>query len=306
LTGIKGTVREDTEDLTQRTSEEKGMRRLRVLVFAAISTLLLLGAAVVALAEVSAADQQVLRTEYVGKVLIFRKSMRMASNLEYAADGTLKGNHEPGFWTVDGAVQVKDINFGKDHVTLKCVKLWANIKPDGQLHYFPASAALKGKSGNGYPEAVNITLRVEKATVSADEVKQLAQKIFLGPNESMLSTTPRPIAAFIQKVPIQMDIDPVTGMGFSGTPPKPVEDPTPERSREAKLVGQAGRESFIVYVDTQGRAAILGFTHLLQYGLEETTIDAVRNWRFQPAVKDGKPVAVRIPMSIDYKLPEQK
>ncbi len=282
------------------------MRRLRVFVFAAISTMLLSGAVIVARAGVSAADEQTLRTEYVGKVLIFRKSVRIANNLEYAADGTLKGDHEPGFWTVDGAVQVKDVNFGKDHVTLKCVKLWANIKPDGQLHYFPASAALKGKSSNGYPDAVNVTLRTEKAAVSTEEVKQLVQKVFLGPNESVLSATPQPIAAFIQKVPLRTDIDPVTGMGFSGTPPQPVEDPTPARSREATLVGQAGRESFIVYVDTQGRAAVLGFTHLLQYGLEETTIDAVKGWRFQPAVKDGKPVAVRIPMSIDYKLPEQK
>jgi hypothetical protein len=282
------------------------MQRLSVFIFVAISTLLFGGAVVVVQAEVPTADQQTLRTEYVGKVLIFRKSVRMAGNLEYTSDGSLKGSHEPGFWTVDGAVQVKDINFGKDHVTLKCVKLWANIRPDGQLHYFPASAALKGKPDNGYPEATNVTFRIEKATVSGEEIKQLVQKVFLGPNESVLGATPQPIAAFIQKVPVRTDIDPVTGMGFSGTPPKAVEDPTPERSREAILVGQAGQESFILYVDTQGRAAVLGFTHLLQYGLEETTIDAVKGWRFDPAIKDGKPVAVRIPMSIEFKLPQQK
>ena len=281
------------------------MRRLHALVLAAIGATLLSGAVITARAEVSEADQQTLRTEYVGKVLIFRKSVRMAANLEYAPDGTLKGDHEPGFWSVDGAVQAKDISFGKDQVTFKCTKLWANVKPDGQLHYFPASVALKGKSDD-YPEAVNITFRTEKGAVSAAEFKQLVQKVFLGPNESMLTSAPPPISAFIQKASTQMDIDPVTGMGFSGTPPKPLEDPTPKPSREAQLVGQAGRESFIVYVDDQGRAAVLGFTHLLQYGLEETTIEAVKNWRFQPAMKDGKPVALRIPMSIDYKLPIQK
>jgi hypothetical protein len=282
------------------------MRRSRTFILAAISAMLLGGGGAVARAEVSAADQQTVRTEYVGKPLIFRKSVRMADSLEYAPDGTLKGNHVPGLWTVDGAVQVKQIDFGRDHVTFKCTKLWANIKDDGQLHFFPAAAALKGKGKAAYPETVNVILRTQEEAVSAEEFKQLVQKVFLGPSESALSATPQPIAAFIQKVPLQMDIDPITGMGFSGTPPQPVADPTPELSREALLVGQSGRESFIIYVDDRGRAAVLGFTHLLQYGLEETTIDAVRDWRFQPAMKDGKPVAVRIPMSIDYKLPEQK
>jgi outer membrane biosynthesis protein TonB len=47
----------------------------------------------------------------------------------------------------------------------------------------------------------------------------------------------------------------------------------------------------------------LAFTRLLQYGLEETTIDAVKDWKFQPAVKDGKPVGIRIAMDIEYKRP---
>jgi hypothetical protein len=72
------------------------------------------------------------------------------------------------------------------------------------------------------------------------------------------------------------------------------------------LVGQAGRESFVVYVDETGGASVVGFTHLLQYGLEETTIEAVKGWKFEPASQDGKPVAVRMAMSIDYKLPSKK
>jgi protein TonB len=71
-------------------------------------------------------------------------------------------------------------------------------------------------------------------------------------------------------------------------------------------VGQTGRESFVLLVDEQGRPAVVGFTHLLQYGLEETTMEAVKNWKFEPAMKDGKPVAIRIPASIDYKASDKK
>lgn len=55
-----------------------------------------------------------------------------------------------------------------------------------------------------------------------------------------------------------------------------------------------------MYVDEKGNAAVVGFTRLLQYGLEETTIEAVKNWKFEPATKDGKPVAMRVLMHLNY------
>jgi hypothetical protein len=51
---------------------------------------------------------------------------------------------------------------------------------------------------------------------------------------------------------------------------------------------------------------VVGFTHLLQYGAEEATIDAVKQWKFQPAMKDGKPVAVRMAAFVDFKRPGQQ
>jgi len=269
------------------------------------AALLLGGAAAGLQAGVSTEDQQALRTRYVGKVLIFRKCARMASQYDVQENGTLKNDPKPGFWSVDGAVQVKDIDFRKDRVTFRCAKLWSNTKNDGQLHFFPAAAALKGKFRD-YSETVEVTFRMGQDAVAAADFTERVKKIFLGEQESALSTAPQPIAAFIQKVPAETDVDATTGQGFKGTLPKPVSKATPPASREAELVGQAGQEKFVVYVDEQGKAAVVGFTQLLQYGLEETTIEAVKGWKFEPATLDGKPVAVRIPMSIDYKLPDRK
>jgi hypothetical protein len=280
------------------------MKKLRTYILLIIGTILLASGEWVARAEVSQTDQQTLKTQYMGKVLVFRKPYRMVTNLEVADDGTVKSGYRPGFWAVDGAVQVKDMDFKKDRVTFKCARLWANVKDDGQLHFFPASAALKGKSD--YPENEDINFRTKKDVISAGDISQRVKQVFLGEQESILNSTPQPIAAYIQKIPAQVDVDPVTGMGFAGTPPKAVSRPSPDLPREAQLIGQSGRESFVVFVDEQGNAAVVAFTHLLQYGLEEATIAAVKTWKFQPAMKDGKPVALRIPMSIDFKPPSQK
>jgi len=37
-------------------------------------------------------------------------------------------------------------------------------------------------------------------------------------------------------------------------------------------------------------------------GLDEKAVEAVRTWKFQPALKDGKPVAVEIAVEVDFHL----
>lgn len=278
------------------------MKRLVGYCLGGALTLLLGGFALAVGAEFPTTDQEALRTQYVNKVLIFRKSYRMLDRLEVKADGTVAGKPRSGYWSMDGACQVKGLEFRKDAVILKCTKLWANLKDDGQLHYFPVSAALKGKTD--YPEKMDVVFRTAAAGESVAQMNERVNKIFLSEQEPKLAATPAPISAYIQKLSIQPDIDPAAGSGFDGTPPKPVSTPMPDLSREAQLVGQAGKESFVLLVDEQGKASVLAFTRLLQYGLEETTIDAVRDWKFQPAVKDGKPIPVRIAMDIEYKQPQ--
>ena len=40
----------------------------------------------------------------------------------------------------------------------------------------------------------------------------------------------------------------------------------------------------------------------LGMGLDEKAIEAVRNWKFEPAKKDGKPVAVQINVEVNFHL----
>jgi len=37
-------------------------------------------------------------------------------------------------------------------------------------------------------------------------------------------------------------------------------------------------------------------------GLDEKAIEAVRNWRFDPARKDGEPVAVRVNLDVEFRM----
>jgi hypothetical protein len=280
------------------------MRQLRIHVMA-IAIASVLGSAVAgARAAVSEANQQALRTKFVGKVLVFRKSFRDVSKLDVTPEGKVQGDHQPGYWSVDAVLQVKDLQFGKDRVIFKCAKLWANATPDNHLRFFPASVALKGKTD--YAENEEIVFHTGIGDVTPQALNQQVGKVFLSEKDSVLGTAPQPIASYIEGVPAQVDIDPASATGFSGTPPKVVSNPTPQLPREALLVGQGGHEGIVVYVDERGAAAVVGFTRLLHYGIEEATIEGVRHWKFEPAVKDGHPVPVRIAVSIDYSSSQKK
>jgi outer membrane biosynthesis protein TonB len=37
-------------------------------------------------------------------------------------------------------------------------------------------------------------------------------------------------------------------------------------------------------------------------GLDEKAIDNVKNWKFEPALKDGKPVPAKIAVEVDFHL----
>jgi TonB family protein len=56
-------------------------------------------------------------------------------------------------------------------------------------------------------------------------------------------------------------------------------------------------------VTTQGRATNVSITKKLDAELDHWAVEAVRAWRFKPALNiDGKPVAVRTPIEVSFRL----
>ena len=60
-----------------------------------------------------------------------------------------------------------------------------------------------------------------------------------------------------------------------------------------------------VFVGTAGQPLRISIMRAMGYGLDEAAINEVRNWRWQPAMKDGKPVAVQISaVQVTFRLTE--
>jgi len=91
--------------------------------------------------------------------------------------------------------------------------------------------------------------------------------------------------------------------GDGVSPPKPIFSPDPEYPKEARKAKYRGVVALGMIVETDGRPYhIKVLRSLPQYGLDEKAIEAVKKWRFKPAMKDNTPVAAYISVEVDFRL----
>jgi len=80
------------------------------------------------------------------------------------------------------------------------------------------------------------------------------------------------------------------------TPPKVIKQVTP-RSKGVRIVGTV---TVVLVVASTGIPRDVRVTKGLDKDLDRNTVEAVEQWRFEPAKKDGKPIAVRVSLDIAF------
>jgi TonB family protein len=90
------------------------------------------------------------------------------------------------------------------------------------------------------------------------------------------------------------------GGGVSG--PKPVYAPDPDYSEEARKAKYQGVCVLWLVVGPDGKPRDIRVARTLGLGLDEKAIEAVKTWRFEPGMKDGKPVATMVNVEVTFHL----
>jgi protein TonB len=91
-------------------------------------------------------------------------------------------------------------------------------------------------------------------------------------------------------------------MGQGATQPRVIYGPDPEFSEEARKAKYQGTCVLGVIVDPNGLPTNIRVITSLGMGLDEKAIEAVKTWRFEPAMKDGHPVPYAISLEVDFHL----
>jgi len=94
----------------------------------------------------------------------------------------------------------------------------------------------------------------------------------------------------------------VMSVGGGVSAPAVVHSVQPEFTEEARQASYQGSCSIQLIVDAQGNPQNVHVTKHLGMGLDEKAVEAVRQYRFKPAMYDGHPVAVQIVVEVDFHL----
>ncbi len=98
--------------------------------------------------------------------------------------------------------------------------------------------------------------------------------------------------------------DGVFRVGGDVSAPKVLYQPDPEYSEEARKAKYGGTCILWLIVGADGLTHDIRVARSLVLGLDEKAIEAVKRWKFEPAMKDGKPVSVQINISVGFHLYE--
>jgi TonB family protein len=106
-------------------------------------------------------------------------------------------------------------------------------------------------------------------------------------------------------------VGPGKGGGFGGdvfrvgggvSAPKVVFSPDPDYSEEARKAKYQGTVILWLIIDPSGHPQQIKVARTLGMGLDQKAIEAVRKWKFEPAMKDGRPVSVQINVEVNFRL----
>lgn len=85
-------------------------------------------------------------------------------------------------------------------------------------------------------------------------------------------------------------------------PPREINAPKPKYPKRERKAHHEGTVTLAIVVNPDGSATNIAVLHSLGDDFDKAAIEAVKRWRFSPATKDGKPVAVKIAVETVFHL----
>ncbi len=91
-------------------------------------------------------------------------------------------------------------------------------------------------------------------------------------------------------------------VGGGVTAPVAIFKPQPRYTEDARRAGVEGVVILETVVDEEGNVRNVKVLKGLPFGLDQSAIDTVKTWRYEPALRDGEPVAVYFTFTINFSI----
>jgi TonB family protein len=278
----------------------------------------LLFIALIAPAARASDPQAQLVSEYPDKVLTLRRFYE-GDHLHFLSDGKLRGDAAIGPWTLDSGIQVNEIRVHNGLLEIKARRIQIVFDAKQQTGQSPTAidllTTLGSMSGGDRKKMekllrkfqVEIEIELPSGDPNESDIRSAIHAVFFAPGESMIDAVPPYWRKYFAKsegnpkTPVLKEpVHEKVGKGVS--PPHVVSSPDPAYSDVARKARYQGTLVLWLVVDRTGAPRDIRIERPLGLGLDEQAVDAVTNWKFKPAMKDGNPVAVQINVEVSFRL----
>lgn len=268
-------------------------------------------------AQASEIEEQ-LKAEYQGKVLTLRHFYE-GPKLHFDSRGQIVGDTTIGPWTVDGQIKVKEIHLQGRTLELKGRRVFlffdvtTNRMKDaiGITTSDPMSKEFPQFGGEQWQEFeksadVEVALALVSAPKNEKEVVSAIDTVFLAPDDDLAEVVPESWQYFVPRQEGKFSTfstrDDVYKVGHDVSPPRAVYAPDPEYPEAARQASFQGTTLLWLVVTPDGSVRNVRIVRPRGLGLDEKAVEAVSIWKFEPARKDGRPVAVQINVEVTFRL----
>jgi TonB family protein len=234
-----------------------------------------------------------LRSSLQDKIFLLR-GLPTDNNLAFDSQLNLTSEIHPGPWYA-AEMEVHKIQVKDKEIKINgyCFAYVDNgINPGRKIEI-----SIAGPFTQDSPELLAL-IRDRLFVIKPDELSLLVPKPWL---DSLLGVGPRKkglggIAGILPSGEV------IYRVGSGVTAPKPIHTPDPEYSEEARKANYQGKSVLEVIIAQDGRIYDINVSKPAGNGLDERAIHVARQWTFQPALLNGKPVAVMVNIEFSFNL----
>lgn len=244
--------------------------------------------------------EQHLKSKYAGRVLTLR-NFYVSNWLRYTADGTVIGPEQTGTWTLYSAVEIKRMKLYPDKLRVEGMR---------RALLYVAKKRNFEEARTDLPLAVEIEL--PSAPVDEKTVDALLTKVFVASRQQLQDTVPPVWSVFLEKLRVarnensEVQCDEPPGTSHSKEPgvtaARILSKVDPDYTKVARVGKVQGKVILCMVVQRDGTVGNMEIKQPVGLGLDESAIDAVKQWRFQPATRDGNPIDLRATVEVSFRL----
>jgi TonB family protein len=236
---------------------------------------------------------------YKGKIVTLRHFYR-GERLRFDTQGNLLKGGEPGPWTLYGRIEINDVKVHRDRLELRGRRMLVRYNGDArEFEHLRTRDKVRIEIGN-HPTQWTSSI-----------ARDLSQSVLLGPTEPVATILPTFWQTFLDKPDSvctenespfadASNAEKRIWLSMNDSQKRIVSQGPPTYPPRAKQAGLEGTVRMCVLIGTDGKVEEAILVKPAGLGFDETAMETVSNWRYEPLTLDGAPRQVITPINVIF------